>query len=206
MGGDEKVKTPSDKNPPPFPSVPKAVMAQIGFVKPFEPEVDSFRDWLGALRSFMLANGLDYKKDDEMRCRHIFLSLIGLKTFALLKSLVAPAKVESVPLLEAVNKLKAHYHPNTNAIAERFRFMSRKQGRHETASQFVAELRSLASNCNFSDTELDTRLRDQFIFGLNSKSAQRTLFTQKDSVDLAECLKLVLASELAEQSTAIVRG
>lgn len=83
--------------------------------------------------------------------------------------------------------------------------MSRKQNQGESVAQFLAELRHLATNCKF-DTDLSTRLRDQFVFGLRNEVAQKQLFTKPDEITLEDVVALAIAQELSEKSLSLIRG
>lgn len=78
-----------------------------------------------------------------------------------------------------------------------------KQG--ESVSQFLAELRKLASTCKFG-SQLNGRLRDQLIFGLLSAKVQQTLFTKSDTITLDETVAIAQSYEISEQCTVIIRG
>ncbi|XP_011858075.1 PREDICTED: uncharacterized protein K02A2.6-like [Vollenhovia emeryi] len=112
---------------------------------------------------------------------------------------------EEKTLEELFSNLRTHYKPAPKALAERYRFMSRKQNQGESTAQYLAELRPLAINCKF-DTDLDTRLRDQFIFGLRNEVAQKQLFTRPDEIKLEEVVAITTAHELSEQSLSLIRG
>jgi len=128
--------------------------------------------WEGTFQASVCANNLDSTKEAD-RCRGILLSSLGLPIFTLLSNLLAPAKPTDKSLLELIVILKVYFKPAPKGISERFRFMGRKQNQGETVSQFLAELRHLATHCKFKD--LDERLRDQFVFGLLSESATKPI-------------------------------
>jgi len=63
--------------------------------------------------------------------------------------------------------------------------MSRKQNQGESVTQFLAELRLAMKVSKFS-TDLKIRLRDQFVFDLRNKVAQKQLFAKPDEISLEE--------------------
>lgn len=174
----------------------------IGVLKPFESTVDDFEAWVDLFNTFLLANNLDSTKEAD-RCHAIFCSSLGLPTYTLLVSLVSPKAPKDMKTTDLVKVLSAHFKPAPKAIAERFKFASRKQNPGETVSTFLAELRKLAKTCKFTD--LDQRLRDQFIFGLASEQAQKLLFAKEDDIKLVDVLALATAQEAAVASTSLVR-
>ena len=95
----------------------------------------------------------------------IFLSVIGAKTYTVLRSPVAPAQPKDKSFAELKTLLKAHYDPKPLLIAERFLFYRGDRTTEESVFEFLAELRRLASHCEFGQF-LDEALRDILVCGL----------------------------------------
>ena len=121
----------------------------------------------------------------------VFLSVVGGKTYSLLRDLCAPSKLveKSVEELSAV--LRKHFDPKPLLTAEKFCFHQRGQGPTETIAEYVTELRRLASRCEFGAEYCDDTLRDHLVCGLRSESIQKKLLTTAD-------LTLALAIEIAQ--------
>lgn len=183
--------------PPPKPqkktTPPMASTTTVGILRPFDSSVDDYEIWEGTFQSFLEANGLDpTDSSDKKKCHGIFLSGIGIKNYALLTTLSAPDALSSKSLKELKALMKAHFKPSPKAIAERFKVTGRKQRQGESVTQFLAALRELAVNCKFT-SDLTTRLRDQFIFGLASERMQRSLLAKDDDVKLEDVLQICTA-------------
>ena len=80
--------------------------------------------------------------EDEKRTAAL-VSLIGRKTYGLLKSLTAPEAPSSFTFKQLTDLLRNHFNPKPLVIAERFRFYKSNQ-LEETVSQYAADLRRLA--------------------------------------------------------------
>lgn len=65
------------------------------------------------------------------------LSVIGARSYSLLRELLAPEKPEDESLEDLFKKLKSHYEPKPLVIVERFHFHHRDQGAREQASRRV---------------------------------------------------------------------
>ena len=104
---------------------------------------------------FFAAN--DIKADKRVA---VFLSSVGAPTYTLLRDLISPEKPQDKTLDALSTKLKEHFNPKPLVIAERFRFYSRSQSATESVSEFIADLRKLAANCNFENF-LPQALRDR---------------------------------------------
>lgn len=187
----------------PEPELKPVVMNTAGSLKPFDSSVDDVDVWVLTFKAFLGANGHDPAKNDG-KCRDILLATLGMQSCATLMSLIAPDKPSDQTLDELLQLVIDNFKPAPKAIAERFRLMGRKQHKGETVAQFLAELGRLAVTCKFK-TDLELRLRDQFIFGLLSESAQRRLFTKEDDVTLKDVVAVAQAQETAELSTTLVR-
>src|SRR4029434_10214001 len=74
----------------------------------------------------------------------VLLSLIGAKTYNLLRNLVSPAKPSSKTFDDIQKILQKHLKPKPLVIAERFRFHKRNQAKDESISDYMAELRKLS--------------------------------------------------------------
>jgi hypothetical protein len=177
--------------------------ALIGQIQPFQPETDDFEKWVRVFEQFLIANDID-KSGKADKCRAIFCATLGLSTYTLLEDLISPKRPEALSLDELTTKLQDHFKPAPKALSERFKFGKRTQQQGETVSQYLAELRKLASTCKFTCC-LEERLRDQLIIGLNNAQSQKRLFTEDDDVKLAKVISIALAQESAVASTVVVR-
>ena len=77
------------------------------------------------------------------------LSFIGSKMYAFLRSLVAPAKPGDKSFAELTRCLTDHLDPKPLVIAECFHFNQRIQSGRESVSEYVAEIKQLAAECDF---------------------------------------------------------
>ena len=161
-------------------------MATIGSIGEFVPENETITAYLERVQLFMDANAVKEGKEVP-----VLLSVIGGKTYGLLRNLVAPEQPKSKKLDELMSVLKSHFEPKPNAIAERFHFYRRSQQPGELVADFVAELKSLATHCAFED-HLNEALRDRLVCGLRNQSIQKRLLSETD-------LTFQKAVELAKQ-------
>ena len=95
--------------------------------------------------------------------------------------------------------LRNHFAPKKLVIAERYRFHNCAQREGESVTVFAANLKHLASTCQFG-TQLNGDLRDRFVCGLRSKETQKKLLTEEHTFDAA--LKVAFGAEAAEKDVA----
>ena len=97
------------------------------------------------------------------------------------------------------SELKKHFQPKTIVIVERFHFHRRNQAPKESFVDFVAQLRRLATHCQFGE-HFSEALRDRFVCGLRSVVMQKHVLFEVDST-LKQAIEIVQGIEAAKQHT-----
>lgn len=166
----------------------------IGQVEAFDESVSDWETYDERLTSFFEVNNIQPEKQV-----HAFLSLIGPKTYALLKSLVSPTPPATKTLAELKQALNEHLSPKPSVIAERAKFHRRVQRDGETIAEFVAELKRLAQTCKFG-THLEETLRDRFVCGLVRVDIQKCLFAEDESLSFKRAVEKALSLEQATRN------
>ena len=133
-------------------------MANIGRIEPYDGSSD-LEAYLERLEMYLVANdvaavgiaGADevVQLAAEKKKVATLLTLVGPETYLLLKSLVSPQRPVDLSFDEITARLKSHLTPRRLIVAERFKFHQRTQKDGEAIATFAAELRRLASTCNF---------------------------------------------------------
>ena len=135
----------------------------FGRIQEYQPENELFSAYLERVQLFFLANGVE----DDKRVL-IFLSVVGSKTYSVLRNLVAPTLPQEKTFAHLVTILKSHFEPKPVIIAESFHFHRRSQAMGESITEYLAELRHLSVHCSFGD-RLEETLHDRLVCGLRSK-------------------------------------
>ena len=149
-----------------------ATAPTVGRMQDFNPDKETIGAYLERFSLYVSVNGIaDAKQVPTL------LLVIGMTHYTLLRGLVSPAKPEEKTLDELMGLLKTHYDPEPIVIAERFRFYQRNQKQGESISDYLAELRKLASRCQFRDF-LGEALRDRLVCGLNNEAIQKALLAE----------------------------
>ena len=147
--------------------------SQVGQIEPFERERGD--DWTACVERYFVANGITQPEKKVA----VLLTVIGPKTYGLLRSFLAPNKPAEQSYARLVEGMKNHLNPKPLVIAERFKFHRKCQSESETVAQFLAELRRLAEHCDFGD-HLEEALRDRLVCGLRNETTQRRLLAEAD--------------------------
>ena len=101
-------------------------MSLIGNVGSYNEAEEEFESYVSRVELFFDASSIAEDKKVPS-----FLTLIGPKTFSLVKDLVSPAKPGECTYKTLVDSLKAHYKPQVVVIFERFKFYSKNQEPNE---------------------------------------------------------------------------
>ena len=164
-----------------------SVNALIGRIDPFDRSEEDWHTYVERLDQYFEANNIKDKKVPA------FISLIGPKTYGLLKNLLAPEKPSTKSYKELVDILGKHLAPKPLVIAERFRFHKRDQREGESVTAYLAELRRLTEYCEFGDY-LNDALRDRLVCGLRAGNITKRLLaeaklTLKKAIDIATAME-----------------
>ncbi len=111
----------------------------IGSIGPFDESAEQWSSYKECFDYFVMTNEITVEK-----LMPTFLSVMGPKTFNLLRNLLQPVKPGSKTYKELVDTLTHYFSPRPLVIAERFRFHRRNQDEGECVNMFVAALRKLA--------------------------------------------------------------
>lgn len=145
----------------------------IGSIGAFDELIEPWTAYTERFGYFVAANSIDEEKTVPT-----FLSVMGAKTFNLLRSLIQPDKPGDKTYDVIVQTLARHFSPQPLIIAERFRFHKRNQEEGESVNMFVATMKRLAEHCEFKES-LSEVIRDRLVCGLRSEAIQKRLLTEK---------------------------
>ena len=171
----------------------------IGKIDAFDEANDDWNAYVERMEQYFIANEID--KDKQVA---VMLSLMGNKTYGLLRNLAASAKPSTLSFKTIVDTLQKHLSPKPLLIAERFRFHKRNQLEGETVSTYLAELKKLSLNCEFG-TNLNDALRDRLVCGLHNELIQKRLLSEPD-LSLAKASEIAFAMEAAAKDTLELQG
>ena len=169
-------------------------MGFVGTPEAFTPGSEDWSLYAQRFQHFLLANGIT----EESQKLHLLLTLVGNSTFRLLTNLVAPRQPGELTFKEALTELERHFKPKPVIIAERFRFYKQNQQTAETVSEYVAELRRLATMCEFG-TFLNEALCDRLVCGLREEAMQCRLLAELN-LDLKRACELAQGMEAANRN------
>ena len=173
--------------------------AFIGNLGTYDSSTEKWPSYFERFKLFCTANDvLDEKKVP------ILLSMVGAKTFNLIRTLCAPEDVSKKTLDQLNEIITKHLSPKPIIIAERYRFHKRHQEVGESVADYVATIKKLSEHCEFN-TYLNDALRDKLVLGLRNETIVKRLLSEADlTFDRAQ--QIAIAMETAAHDSREVSG
>ncbi|UYV66659.1 K02A2.6-like [Cordylochernes scorpioides] len=135
----------------------------------------------------------------------ILLSLLNSELLKLGNDLFYPEKIKEQSYEAIIKNIRQHLEPKPKVIPQRCKFLKRVQKETETISEYLRELKHLATNCEFVSL-LEMMLRDIFVAGLSSEALQKRLLQEDDDLKLDRVLAIAVSYELAEMDASELHG
>ena len=171
----------------------------IGGLGKFEPKTETVDCYEERLKLYLVANNILGVEGNAERRKAIFLSEVGKDIFQVLSDLFSPDKPANRTLEELLTKLKEHYEPIPNEMADSLKFWTRVQGSRESIADYSLAIRKLTVHANFPDQ--NRWLRDRFVTGLNhnyvhiqEKLSNMSQLTFEKAVEIAVTMTMVKES------------
>ena len=154
-------------------------MAMYGKMEEYTGEGEEWSQYVERIEFYFTANSIENTAENAGRRKAILLSVIGGKTYGLLRDLLAPDRPSDKTYDEVVEVLKKHFQPKPSEIVMRYKFNTRTRKSNETVADYVADLRHLSEHCNYG-ASLENMLRDRIVCGINDESTQRKLLSESN--------------------------
>jgi len=177
----------------PFPIIVK--MAQIGTLGEYDSVAETWASYIERFELYVDCNGIEDSKKVST-----FLTVVGVKTYSLLRDLCTPDKPSTKSFAVLVELVQKHLFPTPSFIAERYRFSKRVQLEGESIAEYVANLKKMTTYCDFG-AALNDYLRDRLVSGIRSENAKQRLLSEA-ALTFEQAIKIVLSMEQAEKSAA----
>jgi hypothetical protein len=149
-----------------------------------------FDDWL-------LAIGFPDTEAFAARKAAILRASLGPEGSRIYYSLAPKTTVEDFTAV--ANRMQTYFGTTASDIYNRAQFTRHQQRPGETIAQFISTLRELAAKCNFPDSQVDERVRDQFAACCADNRIRERLLQEPGTKTLADLELLALTMERALQ-------
>ena len=141
-------------------------MASTSQIEMFDSRKDDWDSWSCCFDQWLSISPYAADDDAETKKRAAFCTFTGSKIFKLLCTLCSPVKPEECSYETLKMKLNRQFGVKKLVLTERYRFYAHKQHDKQSLSDYLAELRRLASTCQWSEGYLADNLHDKFVMGL----------------------------------------
>lgn len=173
----------------------------IGSIEIFNFDEDNFSEYLERFEYIFTVNGIT---DDNKKIA-LVMSMAGKEFYSKVTAIIIPKKPSEYTYANLMKELKKHFSPKTNLRYERYKFMSRQLGEHESLTDFIVDLKFLADTCDYKDA-LDQILCDKFIWSLRDSSMQKKLIDEPISKSFSEISTIALTMEMVSKNVDEIQG
>lgn len=149
-------------------------MSVTGKFTEYNEDVEDFESYMERIDLYFKANAVKAETKVPM-----FLTVIGSKTYGILRNLLSPDKPSEKTMEELTKVLKEHFAPKKSIVAERCKFHKRFQKEGESLAEYAVAIKQMASACEFN-TFLKDAMRDRFVSGIRCQEIQQRLMTEED--------------------------
>lgn len=162
---------------------------------------DKWKEWFQQFNIFLIASSKNDESDE--RKINILLNLIGPQGIKIYNNFKKPKKDADIKYDHVVKWFSDYCQPRKNVIFQRFKFGSCVQKEGQSFDEFVTELKTLASTCEYK--EEDNMVRDRIVFGIRDAETKNKLLSMDNlTLENAEMLcrtREVTDKEIQEMST-----
>ena len=178
-------------------------MASQGQIELFDSRKYEWDSWSRRFDQWLSISPYATGDDADNKKRAAFCTFIGSETFKLLCTLCTPKKPEECTYVELKDKLNKQFGTKKLVLAERYRFYAYKQHKRQLLSEYLAEIRRLASTCQWSEGYLADNLRDKFVMGLRNERILQQLYSRRITQNrwMNSSMQLATTIEAAERET-----
>ena len=163
----------------------------LGAIGEFEPTTKTFTVYSQRLDQFFAATAVIAAAEKKKVA--VMISVIGKKTFSVLRDLCSPVNPKDKTFWQLCELLQQHFKPKRLEVAESYRFHRCFQEESKTVSVYSARLRHLASTCNFGEF-LNCSLRDLLVCGIRNPATRKKLLSE--DCTFQQALEVAIADEI----------
>ncbi|XP_060083465.1 uncharacterized protein LOC132563689 [Ylistrum balloti] len=143
--------------------------------------------------TFTSVKGID-KKDEKIQTA-TFLHVIGTDALEVFNTFKFDNEGDQEKMEPVTDKFQQYCNPRKNVTFERHVFFTRNQQAVETIGQYVTELRTRATTCEFGDL-CDSLIKDRLVCGVRDETIRARLLRDSD-LNLKKAIDICRASEMS---------
>lgn len=172
----------------------------------FDPIKENFTNYKQRFQNYVEMKNISSNKE---YCAKLLLNSIGPSNFNLVSTLTAPKNPSELNYDDLVKILEEQLVPKRNVLVSQHKFLSIYQTEQQSISEFVTNLRSNISNCEFTspcECEIsiaDIFLRAQFIRGIKDNSIREQIL-QSDKLEFKDVVSKAIALETSKIDSKLI--
>jgi len=171
------------------------VFGSIGNIAEFDGS-EEWKLYEERLEQYFLANGVE-----NSRRVPVLLSVIGAKSYKIVKDLSDPILPKDRPYSEICDILGGHFTPTVSLFRKRLEFYNLHQKDGESIGNWYVSLKSAAIDCKFG-IRLNDVLKDKFVSGLKPGRVLDRICEEDPTItDLKNIVELALKYETTVKNT-----
>lgn len=155
---------------------------------------EQWKEWYQQFNIFLIASGKNDETDE--RKINILLNLIGPQGIKIYNNFKKPKKTTDITYDIVVKWFSDYCEPRKNIIFQRYKFGSCVQKEGQTFDDFVTELKTLSSPCEYK--EEDNMIRDRIVFGIRDAETKNKLLSL-DNLTLEKAETLCRTKEVTDK-------
>lgn len=155
----------------------------------FDPNTEKWCLYKERLENYFL-----YHSVEETRKVQCLLNSIGSTIYKVLHDMCCPALPSTRKFDELCLMLSSYFSPAVNKYKERKSFYAAEKSSDESSVEWMARLRSMASNCDFGDI-IEKVVLDKFVTGLSGKCFERLSEEEPNKFSIEKALSLAAKYE-----------
>ena len=154
--------------------------------------------------NYEIASDLTLETVSEKKRAAVFLACIGTTAYSVFRTFKFANDEDKSKVDKLTEAFDKHCISEANVTYERYVFHQRVQQPGESFDDFFADLRKMASTCEFADLE-DSLIRDRIIIGIRDEPTRRKLL-QIRKLSLADAAQACKASEATSRRLRAMGG
>ncbi|GBN22426.1 Transposon Ty3-G Gag-Pol polyprotein [Araneus ventricosus] len=160
---------------------------------------ENWKRWVQKFNNFMLASEKNSKPENVKIA--ILLNLLGDEGVAIYNTFKSTGGEQ---LEEVLKCFEEHCNPHQNVVFERYKFFSCKQREGQTFDNYLTQLKTLVTTCDFGDQQ-ESSIRDRIVLGINDSSLQERML-REPSLTLQMAAEFVRAAEASKEQFQSLKG
>ena len=158
---------------------------------------------------YMLSAGFKKRDDDEKIA--LLINTGGTELKRVYNSLTWDNPTVTVPdqsqvYAKVIEILDDYFHVRKNVLSSRKIFSEMSQNADENLEQFITRIRTLAKDCDYSETEQPKQMRDRLVFGCRAEDLREKFFREEyEKLTFEKALSITSAYCSAKRQLAACR-